>query len=73
VRGDLLELFHSDAEGHRTDRMRFAIEVLLNDVVTDDFGESSRLPTTRVRYELEIELRSVEAGLRPLVAYERVG
>jgi predicted ATPase len=70
VRGDVLELFHTDSEGRRADRMRFAVEVLLDDVVVDTFGEISNLPTTRVRYELTIELRAVPAGLRPFVVQE---
>lgn len=71
ARGDLLELFHHDSEGRRSDRIRFAVEVLLDDAVTDAFGETSELPTTRVRYELTIELRSVPTGLRPFVTHER--
>jgi predicted ATPase len=70
ARGDLLELFHRNAEGRRADRIRFAVEVLLDDAITDAFGETSMLPTNRVRYELTIELRGVPAGLRPFVVHE---
>jgi predicted ATPase len=70
ARGDLLELFHTDSEGRRADRMRFAAEVLLDETIVDAFGDRSRLPTTRIRYELTIELRTVPLGLRPFVIHE---
>jgi predicted ATPase len=35
ARGDLLELFHADVRGRRADRMRFAVEVLLDSTVAD--------------------------------------
>jgi predicted ATPase len=70
ARGDLLELFHTDSGSRRAERMRFAVEVLLNDAVTDDFGKTRKLPTTRVRYELTIELREVATGLKPFVVHE---
>jgi hypothetical protein len=68
ARGDLLELFHVDSEGHRVDRMHFAVEMSLNASVTDDFGNTRRLPATRIRYELALELRESRTGLRPFVA-----
>lgn len=61
ARGDLMELFHQDAEGNRMEEMRFAVEVVLNDSVTDAFHGTRTLPTSRLRYELTIELRDSRA------------
>jgi predicted ATPase len=70
ARGDLVELFHTDTEGRRADRMRFVVETLLDGTVTDAFGNMSTLSATRLRYELTIELRRVPTGLRPFVLHE---
>lgn len=70
VRGDLLELLHRDADGHRDRTMRFAVEVLLDGQVTDAFGETRPVGAAHVRYELAIELRDVPAGLRLFVVHE---
>lgn len=69
-RGDLLELFHQDADGNRVNRMRFAVEVLLDREITDTFGESQVLGARRLRYEVELELREVPVGYRLFVADE---
>jgi predicted ATPase len=73
MRGDVLELFHHHIDGTRMDRMRFAVEVLVPSQVTDAFGDTAKVSHTRLRYELTIELRSIDrGGLRPYVADERV-
>ncbi|HWS31311.1 MAG TPA: AAA family ATPase, partial [Actinoplanes sp.] len=70
ARGNLLELFHRDADGNRADRIRFAVEVLLDPEVTDPFGATHELATRRIRYELVLERRKVPSGYRLYVAHE---
>ena len=71
ARGDLVELFHREADGRPAGRsMRFAVEVLLSGPVTDPFGETRQAGAARVRYELTIELRDSPVGLRPFVTHE---
>jgi predicted ATPase len=72
VRGDLSELFHRDSMGSSDQKMRFAVEALLDSRVTDAFGESVPVSAVRVRYELTIELRIAQAGSRPFVKSESV-
>ena len=57
LRGRPEELFRRTAE-KRGDRMAFAVEVLLDPGGTDPFGKSFDLRTQRVRYELEIAIRT---------------
>ena len=57
LRGRPEELFRHTATG-RSDRMAFAVEVLLEPHGTDAFGKSFELRTQRVRYELDIAVRT---------------
>ena len=57
LRGRPEELFRRTAR-ERSDRMAFAVEVLLEPHGTDAFGKSFELRTQRVRYELEIAIRT---------------
>lgn len=70
IRGDLLELLHCDADGRRDRTMRFAVEVLLDEKITDAFGETRPVGAVRVRYEVELELRDEPVGRRPFVVRE---
>ena len=56
LRGRPEELFRRTSAG-RSDRMAFAVEVLLDPRGVDPFGKSFELQTQRVRYELEIAVR----------------
>ena len=57
LRGRPEELFRRTA-AKRFDRMAFAVEVLLEPHGTDPFGKSFELRTQRIRYELEIAIRT---------------
>jgi predicted ATPase len=57
LRGRPEELFRRTSAG-RADRMAFAVEVLLEPRGVDPFGKSFDLRTQRVRYELEIAVRT---------------
>ena len=61
LRGRPEELFRRTSAG-RSDRMAFAVEVLLEPQGVDAFGESFELRTQRVRYELEIAVRTGADG-----------
>ena len=56
LRGRPEELFRRTAK-ERSDRMAFAVEVLLEPHGTDPFGTSFELRSQRLRYELEIAVR----------------
>ncbi|UBU11967.1 AAA family ATPase [Nonomuraea gerenzanensis] len=71
ARGDLGELFRRRGDGQVVDRMVFAVEVLLDAKVVDQFGAELEVSHTRIRYELEIVQRQSEDGfVRPYVARE---
>ena len=57
LRGRPEELFRRTAM-ERSERMAFAVEVLLEPHGTDPFGKSFELRTQRIRYELEIAVRT---------------
>ena len=61
LRGRPEELFRRTAT-ERSERMAFAVEVLLEPHGTDPFGKSFELRTQRVRYELEIAIRTGADG-----------
>ena|SRR5947209_3548585 len=83
VRGDAGELFTLLPNGQHVDRMRMAVEMLVDRNVRDISGEELELVEgvarrkevilkyTRLRYELEITLQPNDYGLDQLhVAYE---
>ncbi|MEC3973807.1 AAA family ATPase [Amycolatopsis sp. H20-H5] len=74
ARGDLTELFRRRGDGTSVTRMRFAVEVLLEPMVVDPFGQESPVGQTRLRYEVEIESRVLKADgfIRPFVVHESV-
>ncbi|GAB2917507.1 AAA family ATPase [Micromonospora polyrhachis] len=74
MRGDVVDLFHRHTAGSQVDRMSFAVEVLLDRSVTDAFGDTAEVNHSRLRYELEIELRSTghSGAKRPYVVREAV-
>ena len=57
LRGRPEELFRRTSTG-RSDRMAFAVEVLLEPHGMDAFGKTFDLRTQRIRYELEIAVRT---------------
>ena len=69
-RGELDEILHRDIGGDRHARLDFALEVLLDSRVTDDFGDSVAVGHSRLRYELSLELRPVASSLGSAVPQE---
>ena len=67
LRGEGVELFRVQADGSRNTRMTFAVELLLAPKVRDPWGDTVKISHSRVRYEVEIELRQVSLGLDRLV------
>lgn len=67
LRGEPVELFRIRADGFRSTSMAFAVELLLAPYVRDSWGETVKISHSRVRYEIEIELRQVSVGLERLV------
>lgn len=66
LRGEPQELFRLTPSGS-TQRIRFAVEVLLERTGADDFGERFNIGAPRLRYELTISRRSgSEAGVEGL-------
>ncbi len=58
LRGDAGELFTKFPDGQTSNRIRIAVEMLVDRKVQDDLGEQAELKYTRLRYELEITLQS---------------
>jgi predicted ATPase len=70
MRGEPMELFRRTCRG-RSDRMRFAVEVLIDPSVRDPWGSEVPLGHTRLRYEVALERREVRPGIeRVLVLSE---
>jgi predicted ATPase len=72
MRGDLVDLFHRHTDGSQVRTMTFAAEVLLDRSVTDAFGDTVDVTHSRIRYELQLELRATGLGgaQRPYVVWE---
>lgn len=70
TRGEVSELFHRYADGSRATEMTFAVEVLLDQTVTDAFGDTALVTHSRLRYQVAIELRESGRGPRPFVTNE---
>lgn len=71
-RGEADDLFRRDASGKLADRMKLAVEVLVDPTIEDPWGKHVELVQTRMRYELVIERRRLDRGLdRLFVVHER--
>ena len=62
MRGDVGELFSARPDGGSADRIRLAVEILVNQKVRDDWGAVFDLKFPRMRYELEIARREDASG-----------
>jgi predicted ATPase len=62
LRGEPEELFRRTPSGI-SDRMSFAVEVLLSRKGVDDFGKSYETPAQRLRYELKLALTQTSEGV----------
>ncbi len=65
-RGEALELFTQFSEDWYADEMSFAVEMLINKKVHDNWGSEVDLKYTRLRYELIIQRRKNEKGFEDL-------
>ncbi|HKV56898.1 MAG TPA: AAA family ATPase [Ktedonobacteraceae bacterium] len=71
LRGDVSELFTKLSNSITYDNIRIAVEMLVDRRTQDDFGKSTDLIFTRLRYELEITQGVDTYGLERLyVTYE---
>ncbi|MEA3309564.1 MAG: AAA family ATPase [Chloroflexota bacterium] len=70
-RGEAEELFSLQPGGQPVDEMRFAVELLIESRVRDEWGRSEDLQDTRLRYELALCREYDEKGQERLrVGYE---
>lgn len=66
LRGNAAELFSTFSNGHSVNRMRLAVEMLVDRSIQDSWGAKAELKYTRMRYELEISRRTDEQELERL-------
>lgn len=59
-RGNLDELFTLFDNGQRSEEMTFVVEMLVNPVVVDEWGQTANLSITRLRYELSLRKIGLE-------------
>ncbi len=71
-RGEIGELFAIRPDGSRAKAIRFAVEMLIGSEVTDSFGTTVEVSSTRLRYELEVERRKQGGFERLYVAREEL-
>ena len=72
MRGEGGELFTIRPAGGMSDRMRLAVEMLVNRQVQDDWGTCKELRYPRIRYELVIVKRRDDLGLDRLYVEHEV-
>ncbi len=71
MRGDPQELFTLDPDGRPRDRMRLAVEMLVEPRVRDEWGIEKEIQHNRLRYEVEIVRRPDGRGRdRLAIAHE---
>ncbi len=66
LRGDANELFRVNASGKREVEMIFAVELLLNSTVTDNWHSTEVIKYRRVRYELIVKREKDDLGIERL-------
>lgn len=62
LRGEPVELFSQGPDASPGERMRFAVELLVDPKARDQWGGEASLTCTRLRYELTISRRRDESG-----------
>lgn len=71
ARGESGELFAILPNGKTVDTMEFAVELLLDTAVTDQWGSTAKISQSRIRYELQIRRHTDKRGLEQLrIAHE---
>ena len=63
LRGEPHELFRAYPNSLITDKISLAVEVLLDPIIRDPYGQERNLKTTRLRYEVVIQRRTEASGL----------
>jgi predicted ATPase len=63
MRGEAGELFTLQPGGGSRDEMQFAVEMLVENRITDSWGAEAQLKYTRLRYELAIVRKADQRGL----------
>ncbi len=63
LRGRDYEQFTALPNGKYTDRIRIAVEMLVDRKVQDDLGDHAELTYTRLRYQLEVSIRTNGRGM----------
>lgn len=66
-RGEPEELFTQYGSDERAAHMHFAVEMFVNPLIRDDWGNESELAHLRLRYEIAIERRKTASGLEKLL------
>ncbi len=66
LRGNAAELFSTFSNGHSVNRMRLAVEMLVDRSIQDSWGAKAELKYTCMRYEIEISRRTDEQELERL-------
>ena len=66
MRGEVGELFAVRPDGGSADRIRLAVEILVDQSVRDDWGVKQDLKFPRLRYELKVALSRDDQGLERL-------
>ena len=72
LRGNAIELFTTFSNGQSMNKMRMAVEMLVDRTIQDSWGARAELKYTRMRYELEISRRTDEQGLERLYVTHRI-
>ena len=67
ARGGAASLFSMDPDGSRVPEIRLAVELLVDPVVQDGWGQSAELSWTRLRYEVAIGRAGGDGDLESLV------
>ena len=66
LRGEANEQFTNYSEGLKSNKIKIAVELLLDRNIRDNWGEEAILKYTRLRYEIEIEKIKTSRGFEDL-------
>lgn len=66
LRGETEEQFTHFSEDEHSNKIEFAVELLVDKFIRDNWGESAELKYTRLRYEIQLERIKNQRGLEDL-------
>jgi len=72
LRGEAHEQFTQYSDGKFANEIQFAVEILLNKIIVDNWGEKSTLKYTRLRYEIDIKRKRNAKGFDDLLITREV-